>query len=445
MRAAEAAAIAAGTPVETLMDRAGTAAAEAVWRYAGALPTLVLCGPGNNGGDGYVIALRLQERGIPVRVAAAGEPRTLAAAAARTRWTGPVEDLASAPPAPVLVDALFGTGLTRGLDESLAQRLASLAAAARVRVAVDLPSGVATDDGRILSPVPDFDLTVTFATLKPSHRLQPAARHMARVVVADIGIAAESRLTALERPGIRAPGPDDHKYSRGKVIVVGGEMPGAAALAAIAAARAGAGYVTLVGGSGTVPNAIVRADELDDQLHDARVGCVVVGPGLGRSAEAWEKLRRALATAHPIVLDGDALWLLAERGMPSVTAAPLVATPHAGEFRHLFGDGGSKVDAARAAAARHGMTIVYKGADTVLAARDGRAAIAGADSHWLATAGTGDVLAGVVAARVASGMEPFEAASAAVWLHGRAAELAGPGLIADDLLAALPTALAECL
>jgi hydroxyethylthiazole kinase-like uncharacterized protein yjeF len=203
--------------------------------------------------------------------------------------------------------------------------------------------------------------------------------------------------------------------------------------------------VTLVGGSGTVPNAIVRADELDDQLHDARVGCVVVGPGLGRSAEAWEKLRRALATAHPIVLDGDALWLLAERGMPSVTAAPLVATPHAGEFRHLFGDGGSKVDAARAAAARHGMTIVYKGADTVLAARDGRAAIAGADSHWLATAGTGDVLAGVVAARVASGMEPFEAASAAVWLHGRAAELAGPGLIADDLLAALPTALAECL
>lgn len=445
MRAAEAAAIAAGTPVEALMDRAGTAAAEAVWRYAGALPTLVLCGPGNNGGDGYVIALRLQERGIPVRVAAAGEPRTPAAAAARARWTGPLEDLASAPPAPVLVDALFGTGLTRGLDESLAQRLARLAAAARVRVAVDLPSGVATDDGRILSPVPDFDLTVTFATLKPSHRLQPAARHMARVVVADIGIAAESRLTALERPGIRAPGPDDHKYSRGKVIVVGGEMPGAAALAAIAAARAGAGYVTLVGGSGTVPNAIVRADELDDQLHDARVGCVVVGPGLGRSAEAWEKLRRALATAHPIVLDGDALWLLAERGMPSVTAAPLVATPHAGEFRHLFGDGGSKVDAARAAAARHGMTIVYKGADTVLAARDGRAAIAGADSHWLATAGTGDVLAGVVAARVASGMEPFEAASAAVWLHGRAAELAGPGLIADDLLAALPTALAECL
>ena len=239
MRAAEAAAIAAGTPVETLMERAGTAAAEAIWRFAGPLPALVLCGPGNNGGDGYVIARALAARGVAVRVAALGRAEERCGArGARQPGTGPVETLADAAPAPLLIDALFGTGLARPLDEALSRRLLRLAAAARVRVAVDLPSGVATDDGAILSPVPDFDLTVTFQTLKPSHLLQPAARHMGRIVVADIGIAAESRL-ARDRPPApaRAPGPDDHKYTRGYVAVLAGEMPGASALAAAAALR----------------------------------------------------------------------------------------------------------------------------------------------------------------------------------------------------------------
>jgi hydroxyethylthiazole kinase-like uncharacterized protein yjeF len=405
MRAAEEAAIAAGTPVGELMERAGKAAAEAIWRFAGPLPALVLCGPGNNGGDGHVIARELAARGVAVRVTALG-------------------GLAAAEPAPLLIDALFGTGLSRPLEQ--ARALLGLAAAATVRVAIDLPSGVATDDGRILSPVPDYDLTITFQTLKPSHLLQPAARHMGRIVVADIGIEAESRLTEIGRPALREPGPDDHKYKRGYVAVLAGEMPGASALAAAAAARAGAGYVRLIGPYvANVPSAIVQGK---GDLNDKRIGAVVVGPGLG--AEAERLLDLAVASARSLVVDADAL--IAGR-----IPAGAILTPHEGEFARLFPAlTGSKVDKARAAAAQSGAIIVYKGADTVVAAPDGRAAIA-MPPPWLASAGTGDVLTGIIAARLASGEAPFEAACAAVWLHARAAERAGPGLIADDLIASL--------
>lgn len=447
MRAAEAAAIAAGTPGLQLMERAGAAAAEAIWRFAGPLPTLILCGPGNNGGDGYVIARRLAERGTPVRVTALAEPRSADARAARASWTGPVEILAEAPPAPLLVDALFGTGLARPLEPSTALRLCALGEAARVRVAVDLPSGIATDDGRILSAVPDFDLTISFATLKPSHLLQPAARHMGRIVVADIGIAARSRLREIARPRLRRPGPDDHKYARGYLVVVGGAMPGAAALAAGAAIRAGAGYVALVGSGGSVADAVVRRapGELSELLADRRVDAVLVGPGLGRDPGALETLDRVMSSPHPVILDGDALRLLAGTDRPRSRTAPAIATPHAGEFEALFGDKGSKVEAARAAAARTGMTIVYKGPDTVVASPDGDAAIGRPAPNWLAAAGTGDVLAGIVAAQCAAGLDPFVAAYTGVWLHGRAAELAGPALVADDLPSHLSAAIAECL
>jgi hydroxyethylthiazole kinase-like uncharacterized protein yjeF len=447
MRSAEAAAIEAGTPVEALMERAGRAAAEAVWRHAGPMPALVLCGPGNNGGDGYVIARALAERGVSVRVAALAEPTTPAARAARHSWGGIAERLDDAAPAPLLIDALFGTGLRRPLEFAVADRLRDLAAHASVRVAVDLPSGAATDDGSLLSAVPDFDLTVTFATLKPSHLLQPAARHMGRIVVADIGIEASSRLSEIARPKLRAPGPDDHKYRRGLVLVVGGAMPGAAALAAGAALRGGAGYVLLAGEVGMVPDAVVRRgpDELETLLADKRIGAVVVGPGLGRDPTARLRLDSVLASPHPAVIDGDALWLLGERASFDKRLAPVVATPHEGEFRRAFGDAGSKIEAARAAAARSRTVVVYKGADTVVAAPGGEAAIAPPAPHWLATAGTGDVLAGLVASRLAAGDPPFEAACVTVWLHARAAELAGPALIADDLARALPAAMAECL
>jgi ADP-dependent NAD(P)H-hydrate dehydratase / NAD(P)H-hydrate epimerase len=446
MRDAEAAAIAAGTPVETLMDRAGTAAAEAIWRYAGPLPTLVLCGPGNNGGDGYVIARELRARGVDVRVAALSEPRSDAARWARDGWGASVETLGEAAPAPLLVDALFGTGLARPLDASVSDALLRFAAAAAVTIAVDLPSGVATDDGRILSPAPDCGLTVTFATLKPSHLLQPAARHMGRIAVADIGIAAESRLSCLTRPHLPAPGPDDHKYRRGYVAVLAGEMPGASALSAAAAARGGAGYVRLVAEAPVpgLPAALVQATgDPAAFLSDPRVGAIVAGPGLGRGPGARSRLDLALGAGRPLVLDADALVLVDAAALRGLDR-PIV-TPHAGEFARLFGDlPGSKVEQARAAAARSGAVLVYKGADTVLADPDGRAAIAPAAPAWLASAGTGDVLAGIIAAMRARGLPPFEAACAGVWLHGEAARRIGGPLIADDLLTHLPAALAAC-
>jgi hydroxyethylthiazole kinase-like uncharacterized protein yjeF len=446
MRAAEAAAVAAGTPVETLMDRAGAGAAEAIWRYSGPVPALVLCGPGNNGGDGYVVARRLRERGVEVRIAVLAEPKSGAARAACDAWNGPVEPFAEAAPMPLLVDALFGTGLTRGLEAETAQRLADLAAAARVKVAIDLPSGVATDDGSVLSPVPDFDLTVTFATLKPSHLLQPAARHMGRVVVVDIGIAAESRLIEIARPCLPAPGPDDHKYSRGYVAIVAGEMPGACALAASAAARAGAGYVRIFGPGHVagVPLAVVQGGE--GKLDDPRIGAFVVGPGLGLSGASAARLDEVLRAGAPAVVDADTLTLLAsDSGRLPAAGETAILTPHAGEFARLFPDlKGSKVEQARAAAAKAKAVIVFKGPDTVVAAPDGRAAIAPPATAWLATAGTGDVLSGIIAAMRARGLDAFEAACAGIWLHGRAAERAGPVLLADDLLAPLPALVAGC-
>lgn len=451
MRAAEAEAIAGGTPVYTLMERAGVAAAEAIRRFAGPLPALVLCGPGNNGGDGYVIARSLREQGEQVRVAALAEPRSEAAKEAKARWDGPVEAFGEGEGAPLLIDALFGTGLTRPLDEAVAQRLCGLAGQARVRAAIDLPSGAATDDGCILSAVPDFDLTVTFATLKPSHLLQPAARHMGRIVVADIGIAATSNLEEIGRPKLEAPGPEDHKYSRGYVAVVGGEMPGAARLTAAGALRGGAGYVRLIADAPVsgLPAAVVQSGAgLDSILGDSRVGAIAAGPGLGRGEEARGVLERILGAGAPLVLDADALTLLGADGpgaLHGLFQTPIL-TPHAGEFAKLFADrSGSKVEQARRAAAEAKAVIVYKGPDTVVAAPDGRAAIAAAESGWLATAGTGDVLTGSIAAMRAWGLDAYEAACAGVWLHGRAATLSGRGLIADDLLDHLPAAFADCL
>lgn len=445
-RAAEEAIFARGVPVVDLMEQAGAAVAEAAWRFAATPPTLVLCGPGNNGGDGYVIARHLAERGLHVRVAADGEPRTDAARAMRARWSGPVEPLAEARPAPLLIDALFGTGLARPLDAALADALARLAEPAKLRIAVDLPSGVSTDDGAILSPVPHFDMTVALGTLKPAHLLQPSAHMCGRLVVADIGLAHDACAWEAARPSLTAPGPRDHKYTRGLVAVIGGAMPGAALLSAMAAQRAGAGYVVLSGEGSGGPNAIVRRSEAD-ALGDARTGAIVVGPGLGRDGAARRTLRAALDAGRPLVLDADALALLGKGGLAHVRrlAVPAVLTPHEGEFRRLFGEiHGSKLDRARAAAVRAGQVVVLKGADSVVAHPDGRVAVAPTAPAWLASAGTGDVLAGIIGAMLARGLDAFTAAQAALWLHADAARRAGPALIADDLPDHLPAALAAC-
>ena len=447
MRAAEDAAISAGSSITALMARAGEAVAEQVRRLGVGAEVLVLCGPGNNGGDGYVAAAALAWAGVPVRVAALGEPRTEAARAAREGWTGRIEALTETMPAPILVDALFGTGLSRGLGDELSGKLLLLAEAARLTIAVDLPSGVATDDGALLSDAPSCDVTLALGALKPAHLLMPAAARCGVPLVLDIGVATASDAAVLGRPVLSAPRADNHKYSRGMVAIVAGTMPGAAALAAIAAAQGGAGYVLLLGSAtDRLPHAVVRRRYDVEALGDERIGALLIGPGLGRDERARDRLDAALATPHPLVVDGDALHLLTLDRL-AARDAPTVLTPHAGEFAALFGDsaGGSKIDRARAAVRASGAIVVFKGADTVIAHPDGRVRIGLRASSWLSAAGTGDVLAGIIAARLAGTRDPFAAACEGVWLQGEAARLCGPAFVADRLTEMLPQAIAACL
>ena len=449
MRAAEQAVFASGVPDYALMERAGAAAAAIIWRAGGRCDTLVLCGPGNNGGDGYVIARLLRQRGVPLRVAALDESRTTSSQRARAEWGGPVEDMTTAGPATQLVDALFGTGLSRGLDGVVAARLAELTNAASHSYAIDLPSGVETDSGALLSAVPRFGLCIALAALKPAHLLYPAAGCFDQLITAPIGIAAPDQVHRLEPPRLMAPGVDAHKYTRGLVGGVGGSMHGAARLAARSAAVSGAGMVRLFAMDGAVtgPDAVIHqqaqtAADVATALEDERIAVVLVGPGLGRDAGARDRLAAAVAAGHRLVLDADALTLLAVDAIPKGS----ILTPHEGEFRRLFGDlPGSKIDRARAAAAQSGAVVLYTGADSVIAAPDGRVAVAAGASSWLSTAGTGDVLAGLVAGRLAATGDPFRAASEAVWLHGDAARRSGVAFVADDLPDALPAAIAARL
>jgi len=452
MRAAEERAIRSGISVDMLMDRAGRAVADAAWRFGGARPVLILCGPGNNGGDGYVAARYLKARGARVRVAALTDPRSDAAIRARAGWDGPVEPIADAAAAPTLVDALFGTGISRPLDADATDPLARLAEAAHFSLAVDLPSGLQTDTGALLAPVPRFDATLALGALKPAHRLQPAAELCGRVLLADIGVSASTHWHEAVRPTLAAPGPQDHKYSRGMVMVIGGGMPGAARLAANAALRAGAGMVRLYGAQGGPDALICRAlDDIPDGLADARVNAVLVGPGMSPDDRGRDLLEAALMSDHPLVLDAGALRLIGRLGVERLAALPAMAilTPHDGEFEGLFGGmigpGGSKIDRALTAAERSGAVVVHKGPDTVIAAPDGQVAVAPSGSAWLSTGGTGDVLAGIIAAMRARGLDAFAAASAGVWLHAEAARRCGTAFIADDLSPQLSGALAQCL
>ena len=449
MRDAEQAVFASGIPEYELMERAGAAAAEIIWRAGAKRDLLVLCGPGNNGGDGFVIARLLRGRGVPVRVAALGESRTESSQKARAAWNAPVEPLEQAAQATQIVDALFGTGLSRGLDAAVAERLCELTRQAGYSYAIDLPSGVDTDEGALLSPVPRFGICIALGALKPAHMLYPAAGQFQRLVYADIGIACSDRVHRLAPPHLAAPPAFAHKYSRGLVAVAGGGMAGAGRLAAQAAARSGAGMVRHLTVEAADPplDAIVTlragaADELKAQLGDERLGGVLIGPGLGRDDAAAERLEAALACGRPLVLDADALVLLGQ-GDPARIPAGAILTPHEGEFVRLFGDlPGSKIDRAIEAARRSGAVVIYKGPDTVVAAPDGRAAVASGAPSWLSTAGTGDVLAGLAVGRMSVTGDPFRAACEAAWLQGEAARRAGAAFVADDLIAQLPPAIA---
>lgn len=463
MRAAEERAIAGGASVAALMERAGTGVADMVHRLAAGAEVLILCGPGNNGGDGYVAARVLANRGMQVRVAALDDPRTEAAAKARQGWTGPVERFPGEHPedheyAPVMVDAVFGTGLSRPVDQPVALAIEALASRAKLAIAVDLPSGAETDTGSDFgkSGLAGFGVTLALGALKPAHLLQPVAHRCGAVHVIDIGLGLDqiettrdhvSAVRTLAAQEIAKPHAASHKYSRGMVAVVSGPMHGASELAARAAYRAGAGYVLLLtGGLPHPPHAIVRRRWSADALDDKRIGAVVIGPGLGRDDRAREKLDAALASPHPLVIDGDALHLL-DLGRLQSRQAPAVLTPHTGEFAALFGeDHESKIARTQQAARQSNATVVFKGADTVIAQPDGWANVAPPSSSWLSVAGTGDVLAGAIAAMLAQRPgAPFDAASAGVWLHAEAARLLDRCFLADELADALPLALAHSL
>ncbi|MDR6871676.1 hydroxyethylthiazole kinase-like uncharacterized protein yjeF [Bosea sp. BE125] len=484
MAAADRAAIAAGTPGLALMERAGRAVADAVSRRARPGDgVLILCGPGNNGGDGFVAARLLRERGFGVTVALAGEPSVLTgdAAAMAARWTGAIEPIATVVPHDhaLIVDALYGAGLNRPLAGDVAGLVLAINAADRPVIAIDVPSGLSGDSGRTEGQVVQADETVTFFRLKPGHLLEPGRGLCGVVTLAQIGLSPETVFGAGGlRPAMFRNGPalwrelwprhrrDTHKYRRGAVLVVAGGLSGVGAprLGARAALRIGAGLVTvacrpeaLMAHAARGPDALMQRPitteaALQDMLDDERLGAVLIGPALGLDAEARAAVMAVLRADIPAVFDADALTLLASRpGWLRRRAKPCVLTPHEGEFARLLGDDErivaqtSKLERAKLAAAATGAVLVLKGPDTVIADPDGRTAINATGSWALATAGAGDVLGGLIAGLLAQGMPAFEAACAAVWLHGKAGEALGAGLIADDLPEAIPPLVAPAL
>ena len=452
MRSAEAALIAQGTSVDTLMQRAGRGAAEWIWRMAAGRSVTVLCGPGNNGGDGYVIAEALRARGGAVRVVMAAEPASAAAKVARRLYQGAVLPTDAALQGDVLVDCLFGTGLTRPLCAGDAASLGRLAASHQQLIAIDLPSGVDADLGQALNlGLPANHHTLALGAWKFAHFLLPAAASMGALRLIGIGLAAvDGAAQIIAPPRFAPPAVDAHKYTRGLLGVVGGAMPGAALLAAKAAQHAGAGYVKLLGEAATSPPDLVcDARALDQALSDTRLNAVLIGPGLGRDAPARASLAQVLARHAPALLDADALLALTPALLAARTA-PLVVTPHGGELIALeraFGlpSTGSKPDRALALARAGNMVVVAKGADTVVAGPGGGLALAQRASSWLSTAGTGDVLAGIIASRLACGVDAFTAACEGVWLHAEAARQCPPPFTAGQLAAQVRSAYAACL
>lgn len=478
MARADALAIAAGTSGSRLMAVAGEAVADAVCRHFTRRPVTVLCGPGNNGGDGFVAARRLAERGWPVRLALRGERRALSGDAAyhARQWAAPCLpwDSEAVAGAGVVIDAVFGASLSRDLPPDVTALLQAARAQGAAIVAIDVPSGLDGDGGKLRGEVVPADLTVTFFRLKPGHLLLPGRDYCGRRELAQIGIPEGvlrsldvdtwHNVPALWRQALPRAAAHGHKYDRGHVLALGGaRMTGAARLAAAAAQRVGAGLVTIAAptpvwpvyaaalGSIMVepcatPETGAEASEWPAMLADTRRNAVLLGPGLGRHPSQRDHVLAAFGGGRRVVLDADALSVFADapQRLFSGIRGDCVLTPHEGEFVRLFGaTEDDKPSRARRAARASGAVVVLKGSDTVIAAPDGRLAINDNAPPALATGGTGDVLAGLVAGLLAQGMPVFEAAAAAVWLHGRAAQRVGPGLIPEDLLSSLPGVWAE--
>ncbi len=467
-----------GVPGIDLMEAAGLACAEFIRNLCDPCPVCVVCGPGNNGGDGFVIARLLVEAGWPVKLLLAGDQELLKgdAAEAAEAWKGEV--LKAQPEklkdARLIVDALFGAGLCREISGKMADLVEAINATDALRIAVDIPSGADGTSGKIRGTAVLADHTITFSRAKPGHYLEPARRQCGTLHVADIGIPGR----VLKQIGPRCclngpdefarsmpvPGEQSHKYSRGSALMVSGGPwnTGAARLAAISALRVGAGAVTMAAGEAAMPvlanhlTAVMlqRADDGRDigkLLHDKRITACAIGPAAGVGHDTVEKVLAVLDAGCAAVLDADALTSFegnCEILFDAIRARPdrqVILTPHEGEFSRLFKTvvvpDESKWQRAVEASKSSGAVVVYKGPDTVIADIDGRCAINANAPFWLATAGSGDVLTGMCLGLMAQGMPAFEAASSAVWLHGEAADGFGPGLIAEDLPVRIPHAL----
>jgi hydroxyethylthiazole kinase-like uncharacterized protein yjeF len=467
MGRADALAVAGGVPSLELMEAAGGAVARLIQERWRRQPVVVLCGPGNNGGDGFVIARRLKEASWAVTVALLGETAALKgdALANAGRWKGPIKSVTPAvlDGQMLVVDALFGAGLQRPLGGEAKAVVEAIGARGLDCVAVDLPSGVDGDTGQVLGAAPQARLTVTFFRRKPGHLLYPGRGLCGETVVAEIGIPER----VLQEIGSRtvANGPDlwldkfpwpkaeGHKFSRGELVVMGGaRMTGAARLAARGARRAGVGlacigcppesFAIYAGDQpGNLIKPIKNQSDFIDLMSDSRSNAVLLGPGAESGTRDY--VLAALAAGKRCVLDAHALTVFAGSAPDLFKAiqGPVVLTPHEGEFARLFDLTGGKLSRARAAAKASGAVVLLKGADTVIAAPNGRAAINANAPPELATAGSGDVLAGIIAGLLAQGMDAFEAAAAGAWLHGAAGAAVGPGLIAEDIPEALPAVL----
>ena len=450
----------AGLSGEELMERAGAAVAQEIRRRWTPRFVSVLCGPGNNGGDGFVAACFLAQHGWPVRVALLGSLEGLhgdALTHAR-RWQGAIQPLNAEAVAgsELIVDAVFGAGLNRPLDGTVSDALQAALRANIPIVAVDVPSGVMGDSGAAAGAIP-AKCTVTFARKKPAHLLLPGRDLCGEVIVADIGITDATieslRISAWENSPplwserMPVPGAAGNKYTRGHALLYGGyPMTGAARMAARAAARIGCGLTTLAVPEVGFPvyaaaltsimvQPLRHDDDLPPLLSDRRYSAFSIGPGAGVNAATRRHALSMLRTSKPVVLDADAISVFAERPQElfDAIAGTVVMTPHEGEFKRIFHIDGDKLKRARGAAQRSGAVIVLKGADTIIAAPDGRAAINGNAPPTLATAGSGDVLGGLILGLLAQGMDAFHAAAAAVWIHGACAATFGPGLLAEDL------------
>ncbi len=466
--------VASGTPSLTLMENAGRQVANEIAKRWPCRKTTVLCGPGNNGGDGYVIARHLQTRGYPVEVVTFGDNGLKPDAAAMAKqWSGPTRRFDRKEPVrgELFVDAIFGAGLSRGLSPELSQLFEDIAMSDVPIVAVDVPSGIGGDQAKFLDDGQPWNatLTVTFFRKKPAHVLYPARRHCGEVACVDIDIptgmfhalvdqqqgGGARRPSCVENIEPPLPPPLDaaaHKYNRGHCIVVSGppSATGAARLAARGALRSGAGLVTVVAAKDALPvlsaslTAIMVREAADGAalaalLQDKRLNAVVLGPGNGVGKPTQERVVAALASGAFTVLDADALTSFAGAAdkLFKQLNAKAVLTPHEGEFEKLFpgllNGSRNRIDAARAAAQRSAAVVLLKGPDTVVADPTGNVAVNTNAPPFLATAGSGDVLAGIIGGLMAQGMRAFDAARTGAFLHGECGRIAGRGLIAEDL------------